>query len=145
MTKREAAEAVAAARHAVGVTWAELAEIAGRPEVWTTAALLGQHPVPPPLAERLAERLGLGADVVTALTRQPYRGSPDEVLQDPTIYRLQEIVLVYGPAIKELIHEKCGDGIMSAINFSLDVEREDRDGEARIVITMDGKYLPYEW
>jgi cyanate lyase len=145
MTKKEAAEAVALARHAAGVTWAELAELVGRPEVWSTAALLGQHPLPRDAADRIAERLGLDDDVALALTRQPYRGAPEELLRDPTIYRLHEIVLVYGPTIKELIHEKFGDGIMSAINFSLDVGREEHDGEARVVIKLDGKYLPYQW
>ncbi len=145
MTKQDAAEAVAAARHGAGVTWAELAELIGRPEVWATAALLGQHPLPRHAADRVAERLGLGEDVAVALTRVPYRGAPDELLRDPTIYRLHELVLVYGPAIKELIHEKFGDGIMSAINFSIELEREDRDGEARVVIKLDGKYLPYQW
>lgn len=145
MTRAEAAEAVAAARHDAGVTWAELAGIVGRPEVWATAALLGQHPLDRDAADRIVARLELGEEVAAALTRQPYRGAPEELLRDPTIYRLHELVLVYGPAIKELIHEKFGDGIMSAINFAMEVEREDRAGEARVVIRLDGKYLPYQW
>ena len=145
MTKGEAAVAVASARHDAGVSWAELAELVGRPEVWSTAALLGQHPLEREAADRVVARLGLGDEVAAGLTRQPYRGVPDELLRDPTIYRLHEVVLVYGPAIKELIHEKFGDGIMSAINFSIEVDREERDGEARVVIRFDGKYLPYQW
>lgn len=145
MTKQQAADAVLVAKHAAGVTWGQLAELAAKPEVWTTAALLGQHPLERDAAERIAGRLSLGEDAVQALTRQPYRAQNSELLSDPTIYRLQEVVLVYGQAIKELIHEKFGDGIMSAINFSLDLERVERDQEPRVRITLDGKFLPYQW
>jgi len=144
MTKQDAAEAILAAKHALGASWCELAELAAKPEVWSTAALLGQHPIDRAAARRIAERLELGDAVVEAMTRQPYRAG-DQPLSDPTIYRLHELVLVYGPAIKELIHEKFGDGIMSAINFSMTLERIERDGEPRVQITLDGKYLPYQW
>ena len=145
MTKQDAAEAVLAAKHASGVTWSELAELAGRPEVWTAAALLGQHPIERRAAQRIGQRLQLDDAAVEAMTRRPYRASGRHLLSDPTIYRLHELVLVYGPAIKELIHEKFGDGIMSAINFSMTLERVERDGEPRVRITLDGKYLPYQW
>ena len=145
MTKQDAAEAVLAAKHATDVTWSELAELAAKPEVWTTAALLGQHPIDRDTANRIAARLELDEEVSDALTRQPYRATSTEQLSDPTIYRLQELVLVYGAAIKELIHEKFGDGIMSAINFSMTLDRVERDGEPRVQITLDGKYLPYQW
>jgi len=145
MTKDEAVEAILVAKHGMGVTWGELAALAEKPEVWSTAALLGQHPLDREAAQRVAARLGLDEDAVAAMTRQPYRGNTAGSLADPTIYRLHELVLVYGPAIKELIHEKFGDGIMSAINFSMTLDRVERDGEPRVQITLDGKYLPYQW
>ncbi len=146
LTKQEAAEAVRQAKIVTGVTWAQLAEAVGRPLAWTTAALLGQHPMPKDEAATAAALLELGEDVVLALQLQPTRGALDAAVPvDPTIYRLYEVIQVYGPTIKELIHEQCGDGIMSAINFRLDVRRvPDPEGD-RVVITMDGKYLPYQW
>ncbi len=145
MTKSDAADLVRAARLRQGLTWAEIAEEIDAPLVWTTAALLGQHPVPPEKAERAAALLGLDEDVVEALQLQPTRGSDPAVMQDPTIYRFVEALSVYGPAIKELIHEEFGDGIMSAINFKMDIARRaDPDGD-RVVITLDGKFLDYRW
>ncbi|MEU0970987.1 cyanase [Streptomyces sp. NPDC005917] len=146
LTKREAAEAVRNAKVRTGVTWAQLAEAVGRPPAWTTAALLGQHPMSKEEAEKAASLLELGEDAAVAFQLQPTRGALESAVPvDPTIYRLYEVIQVYGPTIKELIHEHCGDGIMSAINFRLDVERvPDPDGD-RVVITLDGKYLPYQW
>lgn len=97
-------------------------------------------------AARVGELLELDESVVEALQRQPYRGSAvDAIPTDPTMYRLYEALQVYGPAVKELIHEKFGDGIMSAINFRLDVERHPDPGGDRVVVTMDGKFLDYRW
>jgi cyanate lyase len=145
-TKKEAAEAVLAAKVRLGLTWGELAEALGTPLAWTTAALLGQHPMAKDQAERAAELLELPADVVTALQLQPTRGALDgPVPTDPTIYRFYEVLQVYGPAIKELIHEQFGDGIMSAINFRLDVKRVPDPAGDRVVVTLDGKFLPYQW
>ncbi|GAA0624070.1 hypothetical protein GCM10010174_48990 [Kutzneria viridogrisea] len=94
----------------------------------------------------MAEELQLDPQVLAPLLRQPSRGTLDSsVPTDPTVYRLYEVLQVYGPAIKELIHENFGDGIMSAINFRLDVARQpDPDGD-RVVITLNGKFLPYQW
>ncbi|HHU09413.1 MAG TPA: cyanase [Intrasporangiaceae bacterium] len=146
MSKSDAASAVQAARVRAGKTWAEIADAIGKPPVWTVAALLGQHPVGAADAATVGELLGLDDDVVTALQLQPSRGSGrQEIPTDPTIYRFYEALDVYGPAIKELIHEEFGDGIMSAINFKLDVQRRpDPDGD-RVVVTMDGKFLDYNW
>ncbi|NNN29170.1 cyanase [Streptomyces sp. S3(2020)] len=134
------------ARHAKGVTWAQLAELIGRPPAWTVAALFGQHALSAVEAELVAEALGLSADDALELQLQPYRGTLDGgAPSDPTLYRFYEALSVYGPAIKELIHEEFGDGIMSAINFSLSVERRpDPDGD-RVVVTLDGKFLDYRW
>ena len=145
VTKSEAAEIVKVARVRTGISWAEIASAIGRPAPWTVAALLGQHPVPSAEAEKTGELLGLDPEVVEALQAQPTRAGLDANLDDPTIYRFYEALAVYGPAIKELIHEEFGDGIMSAINFKLDVQRrEDPDGD-RVVVTFDGKFLDYRW
>lgn len=115
------------------------------PLVWTTAALLGQHPMTADQAGRVAELLELDDAVVESLQRQPSRGSDPAQLADPTVYRFVKALSVYGPALKELIHEEFGDGIMSAINFRVDVARRpDPDGD-RVVVTLDGKFLDYRW
>jgi cyanate lyase len=146
MTKREAALAVQAAKAQLGVTWAQLAEAAGAPLVWTTAALLGQHPMNVAQAQAAASLLELDQDVAQALQTQPTRGALDAAVPvDPTIYRFYEVLQVYGPTIKELIHEQFGDGIMSAINFRLDVKRVPDPAGDRVVVTLDGKFLPYQW
>ncbi|NKQ55856.1 cyanase [Amycolatopsis sp. K13G38] len=145
-TKKEAADAVLAAKVRLGLTWADLAEALGTPLAWTTAALLGQHPLTKEQAARAGEILELDADTVTALRLQPTRGALDSpVPTDPTIYRFYEVLQVYGPTIKELIHEQFGDGIMSAINFRLDVKRVPDPAGDRVVVTLDGKFLPYQW
>lgn len=145
-TKKEAADAVLAAKVRLGLTWADLAETLGAPLAWTTAALLGQHPMSKEQATRAAEVLELDADTVIALRLQPTRGALDSpVPTDPTIYRFYEVLQVYGPTIKELIHEQFGDGIMSAINFRLDVKRVPDPAGDRVVVTLDGKFLPYQW
>ncbi|MYV51191.1 cyanase [Streptomyces sp. SID3212] len=146
LTKQQAGEAVRAAKVLTGVTWAQLAEALDAPLAWTTAALLGQHPMSAEQAETAAALLELDGDAVLAFQLQPTRGALDSAVPvDPTIYRLYEVIQVYGPAIKELIHEQCGDGIMSAINFRLDVRRVPDPAGDRVVITLDGKYLPYQW
>ncbi|WP_078290488.1 cyanase [Mycobacterium sp. D16R24] len=146
MTKDEAAELITARRIEKNLTWQEIAEAIDSPLIWTIAALQGQHPVPEAKAAKLAELLDLEPEVTTALRSQPYRGTLDGgAPSDPTIYRLYEALSVYGPAIKEAIHEEFGDGIMSAINFKVDVARRpDPDGD-RVVLTFDGKFLDYRW
>ena len=146
ITKQEAAQAVIGAKTQLGLTWAQLAEAIGKPPVWTTAALLGQHPMPAADAATVAALLELDDDTVAALQLQPTRGAlGGAVPTDPTIYRFYEVLQVYGPAIKELIHEQCGDGIMCAINFRLDVTRVPDPAGDRVVVTLDGKFLPYQW
>ncbi|UOZ08804.1 cyanase [Amycolatopsis sp. WQ 127309] len=145
-TKQEAAEAVLAAKVRLGLSWAQLAETLDAPLAWTTSALLGQHPVPAEIAAKAAQVLELDAGAEAALRLQPTRGALDDVVPtDPTIYRFYEVLQVYGPTIKELIHEQFGDGIMSAINFKLDVSRREDPGGERVVVTMDGKFLKYQW
>ena len=97
-------------------------------------------------ARSLVATLGLSDAIVPVLEEVPMRGALDSpVPTDPTIYRLYEVLQVYGPALKALIHEEFGDGIMSAINFRADVERVADPGGDRVRITLDGKFLPYQW
>ncbi|MGW3624861.1 cyanase [Streptomyces sp. NPDC000880] len=146
VSKEEAAKIVAVARVRAGVTWEHIAEQIGKPAVWTTAALLGQHPMTRGDAVAVGALLGLDNEVVEALQMQPYRGPGEQIIPtDPTIYRFYEALMVYGPALKELIHEKFGDGIMSAINFNLEVERRSDPAGDRVVVTLDGKFLDYHW
>jgi len=144
MDKKEAKLKILEAKAKKGLTWSEIARALQRSEVWTTAALLGQHPLSPSEAETVTALLELEPEVAVSLTKPPFRG--EETIMPPrdsVIYRFYEIILVYGPAIKELIHEKFGDGIMSAIDFEMDIQRvEDPKGD-RVVVTMNGKFLPY--
>jgi len=150
MTRNEITEQIVFARLAKGLTWQQLAEAIGRPLVWTTSALLGQHPIPAELGTVLVGMLGLDDSAVPVLAAPPMRGGlpthpAGGVPTDPTIYRLYEALQVYGGAIKELIHEQFGDGIMSAINFSVDLQKKPHPSGDRVVVTLDGKFLPYQW
>lgn len=150
MTRTELTEQIVVARLAKGLTWQQLADAIDSPVVWTTAALLGQHPIPVEQAEVLAGMLGLDASAVPVLAAAPMRGglpSSDisRVPTDPTVYRFYEALQVYGGALKELIAEQFGDGIMSAINFSVDLQKKPHPSGDRVVVTFDGKFLPYQW
>lgn len=146
VTREEITQQIIAARLANSITWQKLADAIDRPVVWTTSALLGQHPIPPELGAILVEMLGLDQATVPVLAAVPMRGGlPTAVPTDPTIYRFYEAVSVYGGAIKELIHEQFGDGIMSAINFSVGFEKKAHPTGDRVVVTFDGKFLPYDW
>lgn len=146
MTRDEITQQIVAARLAKALTWQQLADAIGKPVVWTTAALLGQHPIPPDAAQTLLNMLGLDESAVPVLASVPMRGGlPTAVPTDATIYRFYEVLQVYGGAIKELIHEQFGDGIMSAINFSVNVEKKPHPAGDRVVVTLDGKFLPYDW
>jgi cyanate lyase len=146
MTRDEITEQIVVARLAKGLTWQQLADAVDRPVVWTTSALLGQHPIPTELGKKLVQILGLDESAITVLAAVPMRGGlPTAVPTDPTIYRFYEALQVYGGAIKELIHEQFGDGIMSAINFSMTLEKKPHPAGDRVVVTFDGKFLPYDW
>lgn len=132
------------AKAAKGLTWQELAQGIGMSPVWTTSACLGMNSMPKDVAERLCEMLGLGDDVVAALVSYPHKSWDKAVPTDPLIYRLYEVVGVYGETLKEVIHEKFGDGIMSAIDFSMEVEKEENPKGDRVVLTLNGKFLPYK-
>ena len=128
-----------------GVTWADVAEKVGRSKEWATAACLGQMQMTKAQAEAVGALLELPEDAVLLLQTVPYKGSlPTAVPTDPLIYRWYEVVNVYGTTIKELIHEEFGDGIMSAIDFKMDLVREPDPKGDRVSITMSGKFLPYK-
>ncbi|MBD2813199.1 cyanase [Xenorhabdus sp. Flor] len=126
------------------LSFAQIADGTGLSEVFVTAAILGQHPLPAEVANIVGKKLDLDSDAVMLLQTIPVRGSiEDRIPTDPTLYRFYEMLQVYGTTLKALIHEKFGDGIISAINFKLDVKKvADPDGGERAVITLDGKYLP---
>ena len=146
MIREEATEQILEAKKQKGLTFEAIAQKVGRHKVWTTAALLGQHPMSAEEADAVGDLLDLDPEVTEALQEIPLRGSLDsDVPTDPTIYRIHEITQVYGTTIKALIHEEFCDGIMSAINFKMDIEKvEDPEGE-RVRITYEGKFLPYKW
>jgi cyanate lyase len=146
MTRVDVTEMIVMARLKKGLTWAKLAKAIGQSKEWTTAALLGQMQMTKEQAEKAGKLLGLPPDAVLLLQQVPYKGSlPTAVPTDPLIYRWYEIVNVYGTTIKELIHEEFGDGIMSAIDFDMAIERlPDQKGD-RVKITMSGKFLPFKY
>ena len=145
MNKVEITEAIILAKKEKGASWAAIAEATGLSEIFVTSACLGQNSLDAEAAGKLVEFLGLGDDVATCLTEFPMKATDTElVAKDPLIYRFFEIAYVYGGSIKEIIHEKFGDGIMSAIDFTMDVEKvEDPKGD-RVKVTMNGKFLPYK-
>ncbi len=142
--KAELGKRIVTIKREKGLSWRALGAAAEQSPVWTCAACLGQMAVPAPAAERLAAALGLDEADRRVLEGIPYRGAlPPGPPTDPVIYRFHELVQVYGTTWKELIAEEFGDGIMSAIDFSMTVERQhDPDGD-RVRIVMSGKFLPY--
>jgi len=142
--RQQLAVEVVEAKTRKDLTWQELADTTGLSVAFVTAALLGQHALPADAARAVTERLGLDEDAALLLQTIPLRGStPGGVPTDPTIYRFHEMLQVYGTTLKALVHEQFGDGIISAINFRLDVQKvDDPEGGSRAVITLDGKYLP---
>ena len=128
-----------------GIRWADVATRVGASKEWTTAACLGQMTLTKTQAEAVGEIFGLPDEAVAWLQIVPYKGSlPTAVPTDPLIYRWYEIVNVYGTTIKELIHEEFGDGIMSAIDFSMDIQREPDPKGDRVRVVLSGKFLPYK-
>jgi cyanate lyase len=128
-----------------GIKWSEVARKVGASKEWTTAACLGQMQLTRKQAEAVGKIFDLPEDAVLVLQTVPYKGSlPTAVPTDPLIYRWYEIVNVYGTTVKELIHEEFGDGIMSAIDFSMDISREPDPKGDRVHVVMSGKYLPYK-
>jgi cyanate lyase len=145
MTRADVTELVVMRRLQKGLTWTKIAKAVGASKEWTTAALLGQMQMTKEQAESAGKLLGLPGYAVLLLQQVPYKGSlPTAVPTDPLIYRFYELVNVYGTTFKELINEEFGDGIMSAIDFKMDLTREPDPKGDRVKITMSGKYLQYK-
>ncbi|MFN5750697.1 MAG: cyanase [Pseudanabaena sp.] len=133
-----------AAKKAKGLSFADLEKLLGHDEVWIASLFYGQNSTSLEEAQKIVEILGLGEDIATTLSSYPSKGLGPVVPTDPLIYRFYEIMQVYGYPMKEIIHEKFGDGLMSAIDFTLDIEKvEDPKGD-RVKVTMNGKFLPYK-
>ena len=146
MTREELTRKILAAKRAKCLSWKTIvAEIGGGSAVYLTAALMGQMKLRPEQAERAAKLFGLGDDEKLLLQEIPYRGSlPSVVPTDPLIYGFYELVQVYGTTWKELIQEEFGDGIMSAIDFDMTIERLPDPKGDRVKLTLSGKFLPYK-
>ena len=146
MTRTELTAKILHAKRKKGLSWQAIAEkIGGNSPVFLTAALLGQMKLEKAQAERAAKLLGLRAEEAALLTEIPYRGSlPTAVPTDPLIYRFYELVQVYGTSWKALIEEEFGDGIMSAIDFDMEIRRKPDPKGDRVELVMAGKFLPYK-
>lgn len=128
-----------------GIKWSDVADAIGLSKEWTTAACLGQMAVNKQQADIIGDIFSLSDEAKAWLQIVPYKGSlPTAVPTDPLIYRFYELISVYGTSIKELIHEEFGDGIMSAIDFSMDIQREPDPKGDRVNIVLSGKFLPYK-
>jgi cyanate lyase len=132
------------AKRARRFTFAELGKVIGRDEVWVAALFYGQARADDEEAKKLVAALEVSNDIADALTEFPSKGIGPVVPTDPLIYRFYEIMQVYGMPMKAIIHEKFGDGIMSAIDFSLHIEKESDPKGDRVKVTMSGKFLPYK-
>jgi cyanate lyase len=145
MKKCVLTELILEAKTARGLTWAALAQAAGLSEVYTTSACLGENALPPAAAQQVATALGLGPEIATALTELANKGeAAPTVPKEPLQYRFQEIIYVYGSTLKAIIEEKFGPGIMSAIDFTMDIQREPDPKGDRVKIVMSGKFLGYK-
>jgi len=144
MNKQEMTDMIVTTKVNKGLTWETIANDLGLSPVWLTSACLGMNSASKDIAAAIVNYLGLGPDVAIALEAYPTKIWQQDVPTDPLIYRFHEITGVYGETLKEVIQEKFGDGIMSAIDFSMDVEKiEDPKGD-RVLVTMNGKFLPYK-
>ena len=145
MSRLEVTEKIIAIKVAKGLKWAVVAAKVGLSKEWVTAACLGQMTLTAEQAGVVGDLFDLTPEEQRWLTVPPYKGSlPTAVPTDPLIYRFYELVSVYGTTIKELIHEEFGDGIMSAIDFTMDLKREPNPAGDRVQIVMSGKFLPYK-
>ena len=149
LTRAEATAKILEAKQRKKLTWEQISKGVGRHKIWTTAALLGQHPMSAEESESVVKILGFAEgeaqEVSSALQEFPMRGSLDSAVPvDPTIYRFYELIQVNGPTIKALIHEEFEDGIMSAIDFEMDIQKKEDPKGDRVVVTLNGKFLPYK-
>jgi cyanate lyase len=147
MDKMEMTQTILKAKKSKGLTWETIAEGVGMSELWVASCGYGENSMTVETAKQLCAMLDLGPEVQRALLEFPIKGNSLDgklVPTDPLMYRFYEILCVYGKALKDTIQEKCGDGIMSAIDFTIDVKKVEHPKGDRIVVTMDGKFLPYK-
>jgi cyanate lyase len=144
LSKEQMTDCIITAKVSKQLSWTEIAQQIGVDEVWLISACLGANSMKADIAEKLCDVLELSDEVKTTLQIFPDKQWAFQIPQDPLIYRLYEVVGVYGGTLKEVIHEKFGDGIMSAIDFSMTVGKEENPAGDRVVITLNGKFLPYK-
>jgi cyanate lyase len=146
MTKQEMTTAILAAKKKAGISFAALAERVGGHEVWVASCCFGENSMPEPYASKFCAALSLPEDIKSMLMDHPLKGQSlgQTVPTDPLVYRFYEILQVYGLTLKELIQEKFGDGIMSAIDFTMDIQKQEDPKGDRVVVTLNGKFLPYK-
>ena len=145
MNRNEITEKIITVKVSKGIKWEAVAKKVGQSKEWVTAACLGQMTLDDKQAKVIGKIFGLTVEEQKWLQVVPYKGSlPTSVPTDPLIYRWYEIVSVYGTTIKELIHEEFGDGIMSAIDFSMDIQRQADPKGDRVNVVLSGKFLPYK-
>ncbi len=143
MTKEDVTAMILSAKKQAGLTWVGIAEKIGMSPVWTHSAAMGMNAFPKEKAEAMVAVMGLPQEAVSVLMESPTKVWEQTVPTDPCIYRFYEVVGVYGPTLKALIHEKFGDGIMSAIDFDMSVTRVEHPKGDRVKIEMSGKYLAF--
>lgn len=145
MDRTDVTRKILSAKVSKGIKWAEVAKKIGLSKEWVTAACLGQMTLDAKQAKTIGKIFGLDENEIAWLQVVPYKGSlPTAVPTDPLIYRFYELISVYGTTFKELIHEEFGDGIMSAIDFKMDLQREADPKGDRVNIVMSGKFLSYK-
>lgn len=143
MTMEDVTVMILSAKKQAGLTWEAIAESIGMSPVWTHSACMGMNAFPKDKAELLVAKMGLPQEAVSVMTEPPTKVWSQAVPTDPCIYRLYEIVGVYGPTIKALIEEKFGVGIMSAIDFDMQITRVENPKGDRVKLEMSGKFLGY--
>lgn len=144
MNKTEMKETILQSKFEKRLKWVDLAKAAGLSPEFTCSACLGMNHLEKKSADAVASLLDLGSEVSDALQKFPNKVWEQTIPTDPVIYRWYEIVGVYGETIKEMISEKFGDGIMSAIDFSMNIEKQEDPKGDRVVVTLNGKFLPYK-
>ncbi|MGB5835135.1 MAG: cyanase [Thiohalocapsa sp.] len=144
MNKDDMKQAILEAKLEKGLKWRDIATAIDLSPEFTCSACLGMNHLDKKQAGKVAEVLGLGSDVCSALQRFPHKTWNQTIPTDPLIYRWYEVVGVYGETIKELIHEQFGDGIMSAIDFTMSIDKQQDPKGDRVVVTLNGKFLPYK-
>ena len=144
MSIPEITKTLLVAKKEKGLSFADLEKVVGRDEVWIAAVMYRQASASEDEASKLVFALGLSPEIAKALTECPVKGLGPVVPTDPLIYRFYEIMQVYGMPLKAVIHDQFGDGIMSAIDFTLNVEKEEDPKGDRVKVVMSGKFLPYK-